>query len=264
MKKLFLISLILFLFISCANDKSIAPIDITELLTISTWLLDTDLEGTGHWGYIDPATRTYPRDPDGDGYWIPNDGVTQIANEDVFVYETLEVGVPRTMAPIGLNMSRTKGDAIRYGNLNLYIDYEGIVEITKVEPKDNSIRMVNTSAGSWVESETIKANGPCTIMIYPVGKTLVTEGTNYLLMNDTIADREYLLQIRACTFDGAPIITAQIKLTAISDPAYPWQTIHDGEYGELFQSGEERTRFCCIELVSYTFNELYYLNGEAG
>jgi len=58
-------------------------------------------------------------------------------------------------------------------------------------------------------------------------------------------------------------VTAEVKITAIPDPEYPWQTIQ-GKYGEFNASCEERSHFCSIELVSYPFSEMYILRGEAG
>ncbi len=262
----FVMCLILLLFVctSCAGSKQDETPNMGEMLKISTWLLDKELEGNGRWGYLDPLTRTYPRYADGDGYWIPNDGVTQVENEDVFVYEALEVGVPRIMAPMTMSMARSNRDSIRYGNLQLRIDYEGIVEVIKIEPTGSSIRIVDTSTKGWNEVEEIRTNGPCTIMICPVGKETVTKSTEYLLSQDTLVDKEYTLQIRGCSYDGTPIITTEIKITAIPDPEYPWETVHEGHYAEMHQSGEERTRFCLIELVSYTYSEMYLLMGEGG
>ena len=264
MKIIICLILILFTCTSCASSESNEPVDMNELLKISTWLLDEKLEGTGRWGYISYEEKTFPRKADGDGYWIPNDGVSQVINEDVFVFETLELGKSRTMAPMTMHMAREKGDGINYSNLNLHIDFDGIVEVVKVEPNDSSIRLRYSLNGPPIEAEKISISAPCVINVCPVGKVVVTEGTKVLINTDTIVGKEYILQIRGCSLGGDPIVTAEIKLTAIPDPEYPWQTIHDGKYGELNVANEERTRFCSIELVSYTFSEMYILRGEAG
>ncbi len=255
---------IVFLCTSCTQAQPTEPVNMDDILQIKTWLLDEELEGTGHWGYIDPQSRETPPYPDGDGYWIPEDGVTQVPNEDVFVYEALEVGKPRTMAPLGLSMHRDKRKSISYRNVELYIDYEGIVEVTKLEPTDSSLRLVDNNAGSWTQFDSVKINAPCTINVYPVGRVTYYEGWDYLWLGDTVTGKEYTIQIRATTLGGAPMVTAVMKLTTIPDPEYPWETVHEGEYGELYKEGEERTRFCSIELVSYTYNEMHIMNGEAG
>lgn len=256
----------MFVCTSCSNSESSDEqnFNISEALKIRTWLLDEELEGKGHWGYIDPSTRTFPRKEDGDGYWIPDDGETQVANEDVFVFEELEVGVPRTMAPMSMHMAREKGDNINYSNLNLHIEFDGIIEVTKIEPTDDSIILKYSLSGPPIESEDIKINAPCVINVCPVGKNMDAEGKSSLIITDTLVEKEYTIQIRGCSFDGTPIVTAQIKLTTISDPEYPWQTVHKGKYDAWVQSGEEMTRFCSIELLSYSYNDMYILRGEAG
>ena len=77
------ILLILIVCTSCGNSNTEEPVSMDELMKISTWLLDDELEGTGRWGYISFEEKTFPRKADGDGYWIPDDGETQVANEDV-------------------------------------------------------------------------------------------------------------------------------------------------------------------------------------
>ncbi|MBR3998095.1 MAG: hypothetical protein IKI93_07105, partial [Clostridia bacterium] len=106
--------------------------------------------------------------------------------------------------------------------------------------------------------------GPCGFNICPVGKKVVSEGTHTLVTSDTLVGKEYTIQIQGCTLGGDPVITAVVKLTAIPDPEYPWQTIHKGRYGELHNSYEERTRFCSVEIVSYTYSEMYILGGAIG
>lgn len=250
---------------SCSGNKNQEPVNMDELMKVSAWLLDDELEGTGRWGYISPEEKTYPRKADGDGYWIPDDGVTQVANEDVFEYESLEVGVPRTMAPMSMHMARDKGDGINYTNLNLFIDFDGIVKVRKLEPDDSSIRLRYSLNGPPVGAEEISLTGPCGINICPVGKVLVTEGVgDSLVSSDTLTGKEYTLEIQGCSMGGEPIVTAVVKLTAIEDPEYPWQTVHANHYTEHHRANEERTRFCSVELVSYTYSEMYILGGAAG
>ncbi len=265
MKKLLTLLIITLLTCTaCTNTSQNEAINMDEVLKISTWLMDEELEGTGSWGYISEAEKTYPRLDDGDGYWIPDDGVTEVANEDVFDFEALEVGIPRIMAPMTMHMHRDKGDSIHYSNLMLKIDYDGIVKVSKVEPKDSSIRIVSVAGNTRAQADGMELSGPCSLNICPVGKVVASLGLDYLVLPDTVVGKEYILEISGCTFDGNPVVTAQVKITSISDPEYPWQTVNEGHYDEVVSSGEERTRFCSIELLSYDYNELYALRGEAG
>ncbi len=266
MKKLTAIFFILsLLLLSCtASDTADDPKDMYDLLKINTYLLDADLEGTGRWGYIGYKEKTPPYKPDGDGYWIPDDDTTQVANEDVFVYEALQPGEVRTMAPMGLHLSGDSGKRIGYSNLILDIEFEGMVKVKKVEPADSSIRLVAFDTHGWTDLSEATLSPPCTLNICPVGKIMSTEATQYLVATDTLVDKEYTLEIQGCTLGGQPVVTAVVKITSIPDPEYPWETVHDEQYSELHQKGEERTRFCTIELVSYTYSEMYLMQEGNG
>jgi len=264
-KFLILCILILFCCTSCGNKSTEEPVNMNELMKINAWLLDDELEGTGQWGYISEAEKTYPRYEDGDGYWIPDDGVTQVENEDVFEFEALELGVPRIMAPMTMYMTRSDGNHIGYSNLNLHIDFDGIIEVEKVEPQDDSIILKYSLNGPPIAEDNIQISAPCGINICPIGKEhWMGEKQNTVIQRDTLVGKEYIIRIRGCTLGGDPVVTAEVKLTAIPDPEYPWETVHDGRYNAVLTSGEERTRFCSVELVSYTFSEMYILRGEAG
>ena len=250
-----------FVLLSCGGSSSDEAKDPAEIMKISAWLLDRELEGKGEIGFIPESEKTYPRKEDGSLFWVPNEEGEDVSYEDLFVYEPLEVGVPRIMAPMTLYMSRSKGN-IGYANLNLFVDYDGIVKVTKIDPADSSIRLRYSLNGIPEEAEGIEINGPCGINICPVGKELASEGPSVLVAQDTLVGKEYTLRIEALTLGGRNVATAVVKLTAIPDPLYPWQTVHEGQYRELFRAGEERTRFCSVELVSYTFNEMAILSGE--
>ena len=238
MKKLLsLLFLLCILLPSCTADTADDPKDLYDLLKISTRLWDADLEDAGRWEY-DPENNT--------GYWIPNDGGTALSYDDVFVTETLEEGVVRTMAPMGPNLSLT-------------VEFEGMVKVKKVEPADSSIRLVAFDTHGWTDLNDVTLSPPCTLNICPVGKIMSAEATTALITTDTLVDKAYTLEIQGCTLGGQPVVTAVIQITSIPDPEYPWETVHDGQYSELYQKGEERTRFCTIELVSYTFNEMYLM-----
>ena len=264
MKRILTICIVIMFFcISCSNTGTKDPVDMDEILKISTWLLDKELEGTGRWGYIDSATREYPHVVDGDGYWIPDDGITEVKNEDVFVYESLEAGVPRTMAPMTMCIFKD-GELINYNNLNIFVDFDGIVEVETKNPADSSLRLSYRLNGSMItESNSIRTSAPVNINVCPVGKETSVEATEILIARDTVVGKEYTIYIRAYELDGTLAVAAELKLISIPDPEYPWQTAHKGRYGELYSANEERTRFCSIELVSYTYSEMHILRGEA-
>ena len=64
---------------------------------------------------------------------------------------------------------------------------------------------------------------------------------------------EYNLTIRAYDYDETLLITAEIRLTALPDPHFPWEKFSTWVYS----SGEEKTRFLEIELVSYEYSDVY-------
>lgn len=266
MKIVFLVFLLLLVCNSCSGSENQEPVDMNEVLKIRTWLLDEELEGAGRWGYIslEEQMQDMSLADVGGGYWIPDDENMQVKNDDVFVYETLELGVPRTMAPLSMHMKRDNRDAIHYTNLVLDIEFEGLVKIVKIEPNDSSIQLRYSVNGSKMESDAISMQAPCNVEIYPFGKLVASEKWGFFSSRDTIVGKEYILQIQGCSMSGDPIVTAEVKLTAIPDPEYPWETVHEGQYIELYSKGEERTRFCSIELLSYTYSEMYILRGEAG
>lgn len=265
MKKISLfLTIILIVFSSCRNADSNEPVNMDELMKIRTWMVDKDLEGKGCWAYDDSSENF----DSGNGYWIPDDGVTQVENEDVFVYEALEVGVPRTMAPLSFHMRREGKKAISYANLIFNIDYDGIVKVEKIEPNDSSIQLRHALGSMAVKEDSFSIQGPCTVEVYPIGKVIASasdnNSSNFLVDRDTVAGKEYTIQIQACSMAGNPVVTAKIKLTTISDPEYPWQTVNAGKYDKYVKYGEERTRFCTVELLSYTYSEMYILGGAIG
>ncbi len=230
---------------ACVNNKVQEDFNMDELLKISTYLLAEDLEGKGTWGYVSKDEQNKNRSWDeGGGYWIPKRGEDEIANEDVFVFETLELGVPRTMAPMSLQMTQN-GTSIHYSNLILNIEFDGLVKITKVDPTDSSIQMRYSLDGRPYVADGVSIQAPCHIDLCPIGEK--TSGAGFTISRDTIVGKEYIVQIQGCLMDGTPIVTAQVKLTSIPDPEYP--------------NGYEQTRFCKVELISYEYSDMYILKG---
>lgn len=258
--KIFLaIIIVVFSFSSCRSADSNEPVNMEELMKIRIWMLDKNLEGKGRWGYTEDIDN-------GNGYWIPDDGVTEVANEDVFVYEALEVGVPRTTAPMTCHMRREGKKAIGYANFVFDVDYDGLIKVEKIEPKDSSLQLRYALGGRAVKADCFTIQGPSDIEVSPIGRVVPgeEESDSYYVARDTVAGKEYTIQIQACSQAGDPVVTATIKLTTISDPEYPWQTVNEGKYDKYAEYGEERTRFCTVELLSYTYSEMYILGGAIG
>lgn len=262
MKKVFLLLLTLFLLVSCSADESesISAIkSADEIMKISTWLVDSSIDGKGQWIYRKQDTSV-PHKNDGNGYWKPNQGEAEVASEDVFVKEALEVGVVRTMAPMSLHLWRDNGRSIDYANLNLDIDFDGIVEVEKIEPNDSSIRLWDYLGSTIQAVDGVRVNGPCTVNVCPVGDT--EDRGDVLITSDTIADREYNLEIRGYELDGTLVVTAEIKITTLPDPTYPWKEANGKKLGGIVSTDFERTRFCSIELVSYEINNSLLMSGD--
>ena len=55
------------------------------------------------------------------------------------------------------------------------------------------------------------------------------------------------------------MVTAQIRLAALEDEAYPYEEVmlSNRGSGEIWQAGEKRTRFCSVEVVSYEYSDQY-------
>ena len=262
MRKIILLFLALFLLVSCASDESENEREIKspdEVMKISTWLVDSSIDGKGQWVYCKQDTSV-PHKNDGDGYWKPNKGEAEVDSADVFVKESLEVGVVRTMAPMSLHLWRDNGKSIDYANLNLEIDFDGIIEVEKIDPNDSSIRLWDYLGSTIQAVDGVRVNGPCTINVCPVGDT--EERGDVLITGDTITDREYNLEIRGYELDGTLVVTAEIKIITLPDPTYPWKEANGKKLGGIVSTDFERTRFCSIELVSYEINNSLLMSGD--
>ena len=222
-----------------------------DLLKISTWVLDPALEGKGYWAYSEDW-KNYKYW----GYWVPNEGEPAVAEDKVFRKEQLQVGETRIMAPLGYNYEN---------NLVFDFEFDGIVTVEKTEPADSSILIDFTEnlQNQWTGETVISRNGPCTLNVYPVGKKLSFEGVGGPLMQqDTLAEKEYLLTVKGYELDGTLMVTVQIKLITLEDEVYPYDEIRrsrNESFGELFGVGENRTRFCSVEVVSYEYSDQYQM-----
>ena len=230
------------------TEEEESPVHMDDLMKISTWILDPELEGKGYWMYSDDMKNHRYQ-----GYWVPNEGEPAVADEDVFALERLEVGVPRTAI-------------MNYGTqgVDIQVDFEGIVEVTKKEPSDNSILIdfyEDDYWDQWNGLTSIRRNGPVGVSVLPVGKLLSYEGVGGPLgIHSTLTGKEYTIVIKGYELDGKLMVTAELKLTTIPDEGFPYEEVMDNSvfgYGEIYQYGEDRTRFCSIELVSYEYSDQY-------
>lgn len=262
MNKLFIIIISMLLVTSScttspkdAETNEIQP--VKDFMKITTLILNPELEGTGYW-VTDRELAGY-----GQGYWVSDDG-KEIPVEQVFIEDELEVGVPRTLAPLNFDKIGVNWG----GRLKIHFEFDGILEIDTEDPESNIIRLAywqdpnSQKFRDMVEDNTIRTNAPVTIDVCPVGKELVSEGLELLGITDTIMYKEYILYARAYKQSGEFVASAEIKLTVLPDEHYPYQEVHQGDYSELYRSGEERSRFLSIELVSYEYSDTYKLMGE--
>ena len=240
---LLLFTSLLLCLLSCADE--VEPESITDALKISAWLLDENLEGTGYWAYSE-SHRIYP---DG-GYWVSNDSDEQIATSDVFKLERLELNHPRVMAPMGYN---------HMPNLNIYLDFEGLIKVETDIPDDETIRLAHSLSfpnepgiGNWTIENSFSARAPFVLNVCPIGRFT---NAQQLILNATLTEREYYINIYAYKEDGTLFVTAQLKLVVLKDEAYPYDKIESS--GRIFSPNEERSRFLSIELVSYEYNDIY-------
>lgn len=245
------------LLISCSSSDTTSEVaSMDNFMKISTKIVNPALIDTGYWAYDASLIGR------GSGYWVSEDG-KEYATDEVFIRQELEPGVVYTMAPISFD-KLNEG----YNNLHLHFDFDGILEIETEDPTDNSVRLAYfypqedaTAKCFGAEENPIRVNAPVSIQVCPVGKKLFTEGLYNLGIRDTLIGTECTLYARAYEHNGTLAVSAEIKLTAMDDPHYPWETVHEGHYAELYKKGEVRTRFMTIEIVSYEYSDLYKLMG---
>jgi len=229
------------------EEREEAPEPMEDLLKISTWVLDPELEGKGYWAYSEDWSYSHH------GYWMPNEGESDVDDDKVFIKEQLQTGTVYTMAPMGYSGY----------NLSLSFEFDGIVTVEKTEPEDNTILTAFFGAGAlsgdeqWTGEKIISRNAPCTVNILPLGKIIAPGGL--LVWQDTLAGKEYLLTVKGYELDGTLMVTAQIKLAALEDETYPYEEVRANHphWGEIIRVGEDRTRFCSVEVVSYEYSDQY-------
>ena len=245
MKRLLAMLVLSVLLVSCGEYvPEENKVDIIDELKISAYLLGEEFENSGYWAYSEDLQYI------NQGYWVSDDG-RQYEDDEVFTLERLEVGEVRTLAPLGYN---------RMHNLNLFIDFEGIVEVEPNPLDDDRIRLTYSLdfptepwQGRTIEAESIRTSAPFTLSAYPVGKNT---NADRISSTFTLTDNEYDLIIRAYDYSDTLLVTAKIKLVALDDEHFPSEQFSNW----VFAANEEKTRFLTIELVSYEYSDVYKLD----
>ena len=236
MMKLLLIVILCLNIVSCGEYEPEDVVDIRDELKISAYLLGEEFEDNGYWAYSEDMQ--YPNF----GYWV-SDNERQYDDDEVFALEELEVGEVRTLAPLGYN---------RMHNLNLFVDFEGYIEVETEPIDDERIRLAYSLdyptepwRGNKTQENSFRVRAPAAIEAYPIGKFTAAEA---LIQTFTLTEKEYNITIK--------LVTAKIKLVALDDEHFPSEQFSNW----VFAANEEKTRFLTIELVSYEYSDVYKLD----
>ena len=245
MKRLLAMLILSVLLVSCGEyEPEENKVDIKDELKISAYLLNEDLEDSGYWAYSeDMQYKNF-------GYWV-SDNERQYDDDEVFALEELEVGEVRTLAPLGYN---------RMHNLNLFVDFEGYIEVETEPIDDERIRLAYSLdyptepwRGNKTQENSFRVRAPAAIEAYPIGKFTAAEA---LIQTFTLTEKEYNITIKAYDDGGDLLVTAKIKLVALDDEHFPSEQFSNW----VFAANEEKTRFMSIELVSYEYSDIYKLD----
>ena len=245
MKRLLAMLILSVLLVSCGEyEPEENKVDIKDELKISAYLLNEDLEDSGYWAYSeDMQYKNF-------GYWV-SDNERQYDDDEVFALEELEVGEVRTLAPLGYN---------RMHNLNLFVDFEGYIEVETEPIDDERIRLAYSLdyptepwRGNKTQENSFRVRAPAAIEAYPIGKFTAAEA---LIQTFTLTEKEYNITIKAYDDGGDLLVTAKIKLVALDDEHFPSEQFSNW----VFAANEQKTRFLSIELVSYEYSDIYKLD----
>ena len=245
MKRLLAMLILSVLLVSCGEyEPEENKVDIKDELKISAYLLGEEFEDNGYWAYSEDLQ--YPNF----GYWV-SDNERQYDDDEVFALEELEVGEVRTLAPLGYN---------RMHNLNLFVDFEGYIEVETEPIDDERIRLAYSLdyptepwRGNKTQENSFRVRAPAAIEAYPIGKFTAAEA---LIQTFTLTEKEYNITIKAYDDGGDLLVTAKIKLVALDDEHFPSEQFSNW----VFAANEEKTRFLTIELVSYEYSDIYKLD----
>ena len=245
MKRLLAMLVLSVLLVSCGEYvPEENKVDIIDELKISAYLLGEEFENSGYWAYSEDLQYI------NQGYWVSDDG-RQYEDDEVFTLERLEVGEVRTLAPLGYN---------RMHNLNLFIDFEGYIEVETEPIDDERIRLAYSLdyptepwRGNKTQENSFRVRAPAAIEAYPIGKFTAAEA---LIQTFTLTEKEYNITIKAYDDGGDLLVTAKIKLVALDDEHFPSEQFSNW----VFAANEEKTRFLTIELVSYEYSDVYKLD----
>lgn len=233
---------------SCSDEREDLNVMMADSLKITAYVLNSDLEGKGYWKY--DGTHEHKNK----GYWVSDDG-KEYTNDEVFSIERLELNKPRVLAPLGYDYRN---------NLNIWLDCDGVIEVDTDPLNDDRIRLahslddpMNPGLGTkWIVENAFRALPPFAVNVCPIGEfTNATE----IVLQDTLTDREYFINVRTYDLDGTQVITAKLKLTVLPDEEYPYTEVKS-RYGQ----NQERSRFLSIELIEYDYSDVYKLDEYYG
>ena len=241
---LYLLVLNIFALFSCSNEREDLNVKMMDSLKITAYVMNSELEGKGYFAY--DGTREHKNN----GYWVSDDG-KEYTNDEVFSIERLELNKPRVLAPLGYDYRN---------NLNIWLDCDGVIEVDTDPLNDDRIRLahslddpMNPGLGTkWIVENAFRALPPFAVNVCPIGEfTNATE----IVLQDTLTDREYIINVRTYDLDGTQVITAKLKLTVLPDEEYPYTEVRS-RYGQ----NQERSRFLSIELIEYDYSDVYKLD----
>lgn len=85
--------------------------------------------------------------------------------------EALEVGDTATTGPMTCHMRREGKKAIGYANFVFDVDYDGLIKVEKIEPKDSRLQLRYALGGRAVKADSFTIQGPSDIEVSPIGRS---------------------------------------------------------------------------------------------
>ena len=208
-----------------------------EILSVKVKAMREDLPD-GYFAYDSGDRRYY-------GHYKTSDG-EKLGADEIFEEVTLEVGKPRISAPLGFDYNH---------NLNILLDFDGYLEIESDPAGDDRLRLAHsvnnpetTDIFSMVIENPIRARSPMNLNVCPLGRFV---SGDYIVITDTLTDCEYFINIHAYDINERPKVSARLRIKTVEDEHYPSDEVESAIYG----SGEERTRFVEIELISCEYGD---------
>ena len=243
MKKIIIVllfaGLILLSFSSCKAENQEYSYTIRDALKISAWVLDKSIDENGYFTEDEHYVHHC--------YWEEIGGrIIDSHEEDVFVLDRLKLNEVRTMVPMAYMMT----------NLNIYCEFDGIIE---VDTDDEYIRMANISNTSdfCMEYTNVRWTYELCVNVCPLDR-YYSSGEKMVMLGDAKVGREYSLNVNAYRFENeeSPIIRAKLKFIVLEDKTSPGSE----DFLRLYPKG--RSRFLSVEMISYEYSDVYIILDE--